>query len=431
MTEAPMRVRAVARVSPQAAPPLTAPRPKPRPGYFGSVHILQIVLLQAAVLAVLAALVGGLIITAAAVVGAAVLVVAVLLRYGGRWWYERRLIARAYRQRRHQHRRNRADNEGVESRLAALRTLAPGLTVQDFSTPDAAPVGVACDPAGWYAVIALGSGDTMLGEQGPGVPLDVLGRALDESTHPGAVLQVVTQSVPAPNIHLDGRHLAARSYLELREQVGPVPADRTTWVAVRLEARSRAEVGMAGRFDAEYAPAQVAALIRKVSRSLRDAGLAHHILSAEEVLATLVRACGLTAGVLAAGPVPGGTAPGAGAGSKLAETAETWTSWRCGPLAHASFWVRQWPTDSRPGALLELLSGVPAAATTVSLTLVRDGAGYALRCLVRIAAPPDALGPLAQDLQRSVRSAGGELFRLDGEQAPAAYATAPTGGGAK
>lgn len=404
---------------------MTTPRPKPRPGYFGSVHIIQIVLLQAAALGILAALVGGPVTTAAAVVGAAVVVAAVLLRYGGRWWYERRLIARAYQQRRHQ--RSRADSEGVESRLAALRTLAPGLTVQDFSTPDAAPVGVACDPAGWYAVIALGGGDTMLGEQGPGVPLDVLGRALDESTHPGAVLQVVTQSVPAPNVHLDGRHLAARSYLELREQVGPVPADRTTWVAVRLEARSRAEVGMAGRFDAEYAPAQVAALIRKVSRSLRDAGLAHHILSADGVLATLVRACGLTAGVPAAGPAPGGSAP-TGA---LAETAETWTSWRCGPLAHASFWVRQWPTDSRPAALLELLHGVPAAATTVSLTLVRDGAGYALRCLVRVAAPPDTLAPLAQDLTRSVRSAGGELFRLDGEQAPAAYATAPTGGGAK
>ncbi len=427
MTEAPMRVRAVARVSPAAPPPTSAPRAKPRPGYFGSVHVLQIFLVQAAVLGVVAALLGGVLVTIAAVLAAALLVAAVLMRYGGRWWYEQRLIAREYRRRR----RTRPDVAGVDGRVAALRVLAPGLTVQDLATADAAPIGVVCDPAGWYAVIAVGGGDTMLGEQGPGVPLDVLARALDETTHPGAVLQVVTQSVPAPNVHLDGRHMAARSYVELRDKVGPVPADRTTWVAVRLEARSRAELGLPGRADGEYAPAQVAALIRKVSRSLRDAGIAHHILPAEGAISALVRACGLAEGDARARETQTRETKTRDTKTRETQTRETWNAWHSGELAQATFWVREWPTAGSPGTIMQLLGTLTAASATVSVTLAREGTEYALRCLVRVAAPAAQLGPLTQDLTRAVRSAGGQLFRLDGEQAPATYASAPTGGGAK
>ncbi len=415
MTETPMRVRAVARVGQPAPPRVTpqqvTPRPKPRRGYFGPVHVLQVFLVQAAVLGVLAALVGGLVVTAAAVAAAALLVTAVLLRYGGRWWYERRALARAYRRRR----RERPDTAGVDARVAALRSLAPGLTVQEITTGDAAPVGVVCDPAGWYALLAIGSGESMLGERGPGVPLDTLARALDEVAHPGAVLQVVTHSTPAPDPRLDGRHLAARSYVELREKVGPVAADRATWVAVRLEARSRAELGLPGRGDGEHAPTQVVALIRKVSRSLRDAGIAHHVLPAEGALAALVRACDLVDG----------------AGAATVDTRESWSAWQAGGLVHTTFWVRQWPRSGSPATIMQLLGTLPGAGTTVSVTLAPDSGEYALRCLVRLAAPAAVLGRVSQDLQRAVRAAGGQLFRLDGEQAPAVYASAPTGGGAK
>src|SRR6185369_1541600 len=143
----------------------------------------------------------------------------------------------------------------------------------------------------------------------------------------------------------------------------------TTWVAVRLEARARAEVGMAGSYDAEHAPALVGSLIRKVGRLLRDAGIEHHILTADELTGALARACELD--------------PAAG---DAARPAEEWTSWRSGELTHRAFWLRTWPRLQDTPALLERLIALPAASSTSSLTVTRDGAGLAVRCLVRVAA---------------------------------------------
>jgi hypothetical protein len=69
--------------------------------------------------------------------------------------------------------------------------------------------------------------------------------------------------------------------------------------------------------------------------------------------------------------------------------------------------------------------------TSVSLVLAPEAGEDAidLRCLVRLAAPPKALAQACQPLVRGVSQAHGHLFPLDGEQGPAAYASAPTGGG--
>jgi hypothetical protein len=54
-----------------------------------------------------------------------------------------------------------------------------------------------------------------------------------------------------------------------------------------------------------------------------------------------------------------------------------------------------------------------------------------LRCVVRVAAPPKELAGVVQAVEKGARLAGARLFPLDGEQGPAAYASAPTGGGAR
>ena len=86
---------------------------------------------------------------------------------------------------------------------------------------------------------------------------------------------------------------------------------------------------------------------------------------------------------------------------------------------------------SHAAPLLEWLTTVPAAASNLSLTLAPagDDADVALRCLLRVAAPAGDLERLCQRIQQGGEQVGAALFPLDGEQGPAVYASAPTGGG--
>jgi type VII secretion protein EccE len=422
MTQAPVSARGgAAAPSPGGATSPgaeTAERPqlRRRPGYIGGIHIGRLVLVEAVLLVIAAMLPRGPVVAGiAAVVGVAVILVA-LLRSRGRWWLERRAMSRE-----HDRRRRAAPDPTREPdrRLVMLRTLAPGMVVQEVpgATADGPRIGVGCDAAGWYAAAVLGAETSMRGDAEPGVPLDLLARVLDEAEHPGAVVQVTTVSVPAPWQRLDNAQFAARSYRELQHlQPGsPLPAERTTWVAVRLEARSRAEVGMAGSYDAEHAPALVGSLIRKVGRLLRESGLDHRILTGDELTDALTRACELDP-----------AAPG-----ESWRPQEDWSHWRAGELAHNVFWLRTWPRLDNTAALLEHLISLPAASSASSLTLTRDGAGLGLRCLVRVSAPASTLESSARAVEEAATHAHAELVRLDGEHGPAMYACAPTGGGAK
>jgi hypothetical protein len=84
---------------------------------------------------------------------------------------------------------------------------------------------------------------------------------------------------------------------------------------------------------------------------------------------------------------------------------------------------------AQAGALLDWFTTIPAAFTSVSLTLAPNGTDVDIRCLARLATTPDRLRPAADALRTGARTANAELFPLDGEQRPAVYATAPTGGG--
>src|SRR5690606_33685436 len=100
-----------------------------------------------------------------------------------------------------------------------------------------------------------------------------------------------------------------------------------------------------------------------------------------------------------------------------------------GELRHRAFWVSRWPPIAEAGELLTLFSSVPAAIFSVSFVLAADGDVTSVRCLVRVAAPFASLERLSAALAESALDANAELFQLDGEQAAAVYACAPTGGG--
>lgn len=410
-------VRAVARVSAdrpeQAAPAILLPRR--RPGHLGPLNLTQLLLAEAVLVAVLLALTRNAVLGAAVgVVGLLVLLLA-LARRRGRWWLERQLMTRQYRRRR----RAASPVAGDDPRLAALQRLAPGLTVENVAVADGAQVGVARDDAGWYAVAAVTPTRSTRDDQG-GIPLEALAAALADADQPGVALQVVTQTVPAPALDAHPSSAAGQSYRQLLTRFGavPVPADRETWVAVRLDARSLAESVADGDADLDAAPALVAALVRRIAKALRHDGVAHRLLDADALLAALARTCDLE-------PVAPSGEP--------AQPREDWSTWHSARLAHRSFWLRGWPPLEQASALLNWLSTAPAAMTNVALVLAPDENHRMidLRALVRVSAPAADLDAICQALVSGAGQARADLFPLDGEQGPAVYASAPTGGGAR
>ncbi len=408
------------RVAAQAAASDEPPSPmiifsRRRPGYLGPLHITQLLLAETAIAAVVATLTRDLVAVTAAGTGAALLLLVALGRRDGRWWVERQLISWRYNRRRRAGPALYSD----DPRLAAVSMLAPGLTVEDLPAADGTQVGVAQDGAGWFAVAARATGGPMRGDPGEPLPLEILATAVAEANQPGAVLQVVRHTAPAPGLDARSASPAEQSYRQLLAGLGagPVPLDAVTWIAVRLDARALAEAGAGLGTDLDAAPAVVAALLRNATKSLRRAGISCRPLDAAGLVDALARSCDLD-------PTAPGCAPTA--------RKEKWAAWHSARLAHRCFWIRSWPPVGDAAAFLDRLAAVPAAMTSVALIVtLDDGDLIDLRCLIRVAAPAADLDRACQAITDLAAQAHADLFPLDGEQAPAVYASAPTGGGAR
>jgi type VII secretion protein EccE len=237
---------------------------------------------------------------------------------------------------------------------------------------------------------------------------------LTETAQPGAILQVVRQTIAAPGLAVDVDSPVGQSYRQLLGSAGPLPLNQTTWVAVRLDGRRLAEAGAMGGTEVEAAPLVVAALARRLCKSLRHAGIQCQVLDAQALTGALAGSCDLE-------PEPGG-AP--------APSREDWTAWHSRLFAHRSFWVRDWPPVERAAGLFDLFDSA-APMTAVALTLSPDDDLVDLQCLVRVAAPAAMLPQVCARLTRRAPKFAARLHPLDGEQGPATYATAPTGGGSR
>ncbi|MGI5237746.1 type VII secretion protein EccE [Dactylosporangium sp. CA-139066] len=442
MTDTGTGVRAVARVAATSQPPPGPPemRPAKRSGQLGPVHILQVLIVEALVLTAVALLGQGLLVALPVAVIAALLCVAVLARSRGRWWLEQWRITRTFRRR-----RGARPAGGPADELADLHLLAPGLSVTELGRGGAVPdstettdlgaltrdadepadahtvVAVARDPAGWYAVAELEPVAVLAEGPAPAVPLPMLARTLAATGQAGVLLQVVTQASPATPL-TSQQPQAARSYQDLLKEIGsgPAPVNRVSWLVVRLEEHRLAVAGADGDVT-ERAPVVVAALLRRAVHTLQRVGLGATPLDRPALLAALRQGCGLQAG--------------------QEPPREEWNGWQSGHLVHSTFWISEWPAPAKVPALLHTLAGLPALQTTVATIVAVPPAELGddvldaplgdaeLRCLVRVATTSDRLSDAQSQVVRSAADLGAQVQRLDGEQAPAVYATAPTGGG--
>jgi type VII secretion protein EccE len=281
---------------------------------------------------------------------------------------------------------------------------------------------VARDDAGWYAVAEVRPGAAMGDHPTGPVPLGVLVRTLAGTGQAGVLVQVVTQAVPAPAAGVHPSAPAARSYHELTGAVGTPapPVERRCWVTVRLDAGLLAAAGSPDD-AARRAPVVVAALLRRVVRTLHRFELPARALDRPTLLATLRSCCALTEGQQA--------------------PREGWRGWQGAQLAYLTYWLSDWPPAEKIPELLRALTSTPVAQTTLATVVAvpanapeDDGADTPLgetelRCLLRVATLAERLEQVHEAVTRVAREHGGRLHRLDGEHGPAIYATAPTGGG--
>lgn len=384
---------------PAPPPPATAHRPWFRlrrlPGRIGALEVGRLLLFQVTQIGLLLLVVRG---VGTALLGGLVCLLVLVLGFGrwhGRWLTTWIALWWRFRQR-----RGLVSDRRSDPRLLALGQLVPDLDVRGVPAVDDPPVGFGSDGAGWFMVLEVPGPPA--GAQPP-VPLAALARIAGSFEQPGAVVQVLSQSVPAtdPGPEARGEHGAAKTH--------------TLWVAVRLDAAIVADSLVDRRDPSVDIPTVLGELTRRVGRALRRRGLPPRSLDPDELLTALTRACDLA---------PGQT---------RSPERERWRSWRSDRLVHRCFWLRTWPDPVRGTELLAALAELPGAwvSTALLLTGQADGAGRGeLRCLIRIAAAPEQWEQICGYAVQLAERMGGELFPLDGEHALGVYATAPTGGGA-
>jgi type VII secretion protein EccE len=387
----------------------------PRPGRIGSVALIRLILLEAA--AALAA-VPFLMHKPVVIAGTGpVALLCVIGAIGGsrrRWLGASQLVHSDFKERQEQRRPATG-----ESALAPLRETFPALKTATVSTRGGEPVGVIGDGTFLTAVIQLDSRGEPLREPRAAHPLPVgaVAAALSDTQVPVSSVQLISHSRPAPAPHLPRQSLSARSYQGIGADV---PAQRTTWAAVRLDpeaAQGAVEARGGGQTGAQRA---LLTAVQRVASQIEGAGFEATILSEPELITALGTACMVSQ--VAQNP----------SAAAHRRTEETKRYWRCDGTWHTTYWLDKPPTLSARTSpdFFAAVGSLPALATSVSVNLSKGtGDAVAFSCFVRIAAGSEnQLNESSKQLEARAGQAGAGLTRLDGEQLPGLVATVPLGG---
>ena len=390
----------------------------PRPGRVGPLLVIRLVFLEAAV-----ALIAVPLLTKHAVWVvltlplAAVCVVGALVGSHGRWIGQLSAVRGEFRERRSQ----RTDASGGEAALAPLRETFPALRTASVSSRTGEPVGMIGDGTFLTAVVRVSARHEPLREPRSAhpLPLGVVAGVLSDERLSVSCVQVVTHTQPAPAPHVPPHALAVRAYQGV---MGDVPAQRTTWVAIRLEPEQAAGAIEARGGGAVGIQRTLLTAVQRVASDLEGAGFEATPLSEPDLITAIGTAC-------AVNPQIGITPRAAGATHRTEETKRTW---RCDDRWHTSFWLDKLPklsADETPH-LIATLTSVPTLATTFAVTASRGtGGSVGFSAHVRVAARSEAqLTEAAKSLEQRASKAGAHLTRLDGEQLPGLVATIPLGG---
>lgn len=379
-------------------------------GQLGPLTLFQLITVELALAIALVGLVFPLPFQIGGGVLALLIIVVAFIRSGDRWWYQTvplraRLNARI----------KALDPDQTND---VLHRVAPDLGINGVEDRDNS-IGIGHDNGGWFTVLALGSADGVT----QAIPLERLERLFDESSVPVTAVQIVGHTTPVGLAAYD-KSPAARSYQEL---LGGVPAvvHHKSWLSVRLGAQDARAASSERGGEVEGVYKALASTSSRVSKLLTNVGVPNRILDADGLRDAVQQSLGV-----AFAPVPG------------ERTSEDWDHWYADGLRHVSYRITKWPTDETIlKRAVDSLTGVPAAFTTVSTVVTPGAVGtvsadgrvtgrqLAVETIVRMALDQQTWQAGQTQLLNVADELGVRLERLDGEHGPAAYATAPTGGG--
>lgn len=408
--------RAVRRGPVQAQPVF-----EPRPGRIGRLPLVRLVLLEIAAAGVLIPVLSKH--TMWIVYGGPVAAVALIAFVSAGSLFGPRSLSRSdFRERHGQKARNAASAAPVgEAALAPLRETFPTLRTTAGASRGGDQVGMIGDGTFLTAVVLADARQAPLRAPRAAnpLPLSAIVGVLDDDKLAVAGVQVVIHTLPAPAPTLQPHALAVRSYMGI---VGDVPAQRTAWVAVRLDpVQASAAIESRGGGSAGAAKTLMTAA-QRVASDLQGAGFNSSLLNESELIAAIGTACSVNPNI--------GTVPNAAGRSLRSE--ETRRAWRCDDRWHTTYWVDRLPklsAETTP-ALVATLTSSPAFASTLAVTVTRglgDAIGFSMH--LRVTARSETqLGEAAKAVEQLADKAGVGLARLDGEQLPGLIATIPLGG---
>jgi type VII secretion protein EccE len=395
------------------------------PGRLGPLQLQQLVLVEVAAAALLVAWTFHPLLLVPAGIVAAALVLAAVARRRGRalpkW------LASAVALRRRQRRAGPVLDPEVEAGLTPAVECAPALRTGTYVDRNRRSVGTVGDGTFLTALLRVESGASALrpehGERP--LPLRLLHDAFEVDGIRLESVQVVQHTQPAPAPTLPERSIAALSYAPLQAGSG-TPAIRLTWVAMKLDPELCREAVQARGGGAEGVQRCLVRVADQLASRLTGAGFRATVLTEEELVSALATSAVANPLVTAHASQPD-TPP-------AQRTAESSRSWRCDDRWHTAYGIGRWPGLGPGGVPLPqvaaLLTGLPALATTLSLTLSRgERQSVAVSGHMRITGrSAGELVALRQELERTARGAEVGLVRLDREQVPGVLASMPLGG---
>ncbi|WP_106849073.1 type VII secretion protein EccE [Blastococcus sp. Marseille-P5729] len=389
-----LAIEAVAQPTTPRAP-VETPRPRRRPPRFWRINLLQVMIWQTVIAAVLAVREQGPGLRYAVYTASAVAVLLTAIPVRGRWLYEWTGLWLRFRLR--AMRTARAAARRAHDPLPAL----PPDAVVDTGEIDGYEAGILRHDMGIACVLRIEAptGAVVSAQPVPAL-CDLIPEAADGS--PPISIQFLTETLRAPTPWI-AEDTAGRSYLELTD--GVVPAAQRRWIVSQvLEAPED--------FAPEGMHAALARATAQLQRRLDRAGVGYQLLRQEEVEQE-VRS--LIAGVWG----PPGTSD------------DRWSRWQTGQMQHITFRLLNWPRmdDFSATPFFSMLHAVPALAIVTELAGRRAGAALDLEVIIRVVAP-DQVGADAavRALERLARSEGATIQRMDGEHCYGLRATAPYGG---
>ncbi|SDF97720.1 type VII secretion protein EccE [Klenkia brasiliensis] len=407
---------AVAAPDHHRGPPVRRPgRPvvPRRPWTLLGVHVLQLVVVEVALVAVVLVHREPWPVLVPVVAAAVLAAVLTLGRHDGRWLWQR--VGRRLR-----HvttpRGAAVPTAGADPRATAddlLAALAGGGWV-DTVVVDGEPAALLDHPGGVaVAVEAMPATENRFARGTVRLPSLAALLPAGEDADTRLTAQLLVQTVPAPGRARAGTPVGL-SWQELTG--GRAVARRRCWIVLQVQ-RTPAVT------DPGELRATVVNAVRRVQRQVRRAGLRGHLLTPDEARAGLLALAGAEAG-------PDGRVrlPGGGSGSRAG-----WRGWTSGDRRHVALRVTDWPDLGADPGGARLVTALGAAAPVPSVVAVAarrtpDGDLDVEGTLRLVLGADEPEGTVVDDVREAARAAGARLRRADGEHRAGVAGTLALGG---